>query len=406
MCGSSGGRWLIACQPVSSIDRLRLIGSPDTNKVMMAELSRLSRRALSKVPPNPKKHERAGLIYPFDPDLAMLAVGYQRTATRVLWELYESRASRLEPLYDDLCDQVADDQRIWCWADASVSVRARNVAAFPAGERQVVGTVKNALIDGAHARGIKLRMDPEYPDICVDVRMHDDVVTVSLDLAGTSLSRRGYRESQGAAPLREHLAAVLCMLTRFDARAEIMLDPMCGSGTICIEAALMGTAAPHVRAPMSPVLQELPCFRDSRHFDEPLFADTRPLILGNDVEHQAYRSALANAGRAGVSESCSWRCGDFRRLSRADVEAWANRGQARESTGVIISNPPYGHRLDDREIAQLYRDLSDWCSQFYGWRAAFLVANDSWDEVFGRRARVRKSLKNGPMSCYFHLYDL
>lgn len=388
------------------INHLRLIGSPDTNKVMMAELSRLSRRALSRVPPNPRKHERAGLLYPFDPDLAMLAVTYQRTATRVLWELYESRASRLEPLYDDLCDQVAADPRAWCWPNARISVRARNVAAFPAGERQVVGTVKNALIDGAHVRGIKLRMDPEHPDIFVDVRMHGDAMTVSLDLAGTTLSRRGYREDQGAAPLREHLAAVLCMLMRFDARSEILLDPMCGSGTICIEAALMGTAAPHTQTRISPVLQKLPCFRDSKHFEQPLFADTRPLILGNDIEHHAYRSALANANRAGVAESCSWRCGDFRSLSRTEVESWASRGQTLKSSGIIISNPPYGHRLAEREIAHLYRDLSDWCSEFRGWRAGFLVADESWDGVFGRRARVRKALKNGPMSCYFYLYDL
>lgn len=376
---------------------------------MMGELSRIVRRALSIHLPTPTKHARAGLVYPFDPAVAMLALSHQRTVTRVLWERYKSQATRLEPLYEQLRADIEDDTCTWCWDGAGISVRARNVDSFAAGERQIVGTVKNALIDGAAFHGNTLRVQPRNPDILIDVRMHDDTLTVSVDLGGRSLSRRGYRERQGTAPLREHLAAVLCMLARHDARSEVLFDPMCGSGTICIEAALMGTARPVHAMAVSP-LRALPCFRDITPIEEPLFADTRPVVIGSEIDRHAYRAAVDNAQRACVRDDVVFKCRDFRDISRADVEMWATSKQWDGAGGVIVCNPPYGHRVDDPtnegDVVRLYRDLSDWCTDFKGWRAAFLVANEQWSAAFGRRYRVRKSIKNGPLDSIFYLYDL
>jgi 23S rRNA G2445 N2-methylase RlmL len=390
------------------INTLHLIGSPDTNKVMMGELSRLARRGLGMNPPAPKKQGRGGLIYPFDPDLAALALGYQRTVTRVLWDRYESRASRLEPLYDDLLDDICGDTRPWYWDGARISVQARNVDAFAAGARQIVGTVKNAVLDGAKARGCRLVVDPHEPEIHLVARMHDDVITVSLDLAGRSLSRRGYRQAQGPAPIREHLAAVLCMLARYNPRTEILVDPMCGSGTICIEAALMAIAAPLGSAHSIELPQRQPELRDSKAaaLEGPLFADTRPLIIGNDMDRLAGKAARQNAEAAGVADSVMWLRGDVRALSPERVQALAASQNREERTGLILSNPPYGHRLADPELTEFYASLGDWCSQFRGWRAAFLVGNPAWVEAFGHRPRVQKPLKNGPISGYFYLYDL
>ena len=375
---------------------------------MMGELSRLAQRALSVRPPNPKKSERGGLLYPFDARLAALAVSHQRTVTRVLWELYESRARRLESLYDDLSARVAADPRAWCWDGAGISVRARNVGDFAAGERQIVGTVKNALIDGGIARGIALELSPDQPDLLIDVRMHDRMLTVSLDLGGRSLSQRGYRESAGAAPLREHLAAALCMLSRHDSRRQLLLDPMCGSGTICIEAALMARAAPRTSRPLPELFRRLPVFAEVSPLNEPLFADTRPLVLGNDIDRRVLRLARENAQRAGVDADIVWHSGDVRDLTREQVESWVesqNFGGTTES-GVIVCNPPYGHRMDERDLADLYRDLGRFCSQFRGWRAVFLIANDAWSSAFGRRPRSQKRVKNGNLLCDIAIYDL
>ena len=381
---------------------LRLVGSPGTNKVMMGELIRIAQRTLSVRPPAPRKAGTGTLIYPFDPALARAAVSYHRTATRVLWDLFESDAPRLEPLYDALLADMLEDERPWYWDGAGITVQARNVGAFAAGERQIVGTVKNALIDGAAARGVHLRLAPDAPDIHVALRMQDETMTVSLDLAGASLSQRGYRAAQGAAPLREHLAAVLVMLARHDPRTEVLLDPMCGAGTICIEAALLGQGAPVWGPDRQPAAAALPMFRDQPLAREPLFADTRPVVIGNEIDAAAVRAAQTNGAAAGVD--ATWLRGDFRALTRDRVESLCPADGPR--TGLILCNPPYGRRLEDPRILDLYRDLGDWCSQFRGWRAGFLVANPDWEHAFGRRARVRKPLENGPLRGYFHLYDL
>ncbi|WP_428264884.1 hypothetical protein [Haliangium sp.] len=403
-------------------DGLRLVGTPGTNKVMHAELLRLAWRGLSLRPPEPRKAGTGTLIYPFDPALAWLAVRYHRTATRALWDLYESRAARLEPLYEDLLEDVAADHRGWAWDGARISVQVRNVGAFPAGERQIVGTVKNALIDGARARGVRLDVDPRAPDIHVAVRMHDDALSVSLDLAGASLSQRGYRARHGHAPLREHLAAVLLMLARHDPRRTLLLDPMCGAGTICIEAALLARAAP-LAPERVPACARLPAFaalRDQATGDPDLFPATESLVIGNDIDARALSAARANARAAGVT--CAWLRGDFRTVTPAAIEpeltrwrervesgadpARSGRGGRADPPGLILSNPPYGHRLDDREVLPLYRDLGHWCDQFPGWRAAFLVGHPGFEAAFGRRPRVRKPLNNGSLRAFFLLYEL
>ncbi|MEK7266904.1 MAG: hypothetical protein AAB227_12485, partial [Pseudomonadota bacterium] len=141
-------------------------------------------------------------------------------------------------------------------------------------------------------------------------------LTGSVDLAGASLSQRGWRVDHGVAPLREHLAAVLLMLGRWDVRREILLDPTCGAGTIPIEAALMGRAAPLWQEPRRPACQRLPAFHDAAGDRGPLFADARPVVIGNDQDLAALIMAKQNATAAGLSvaQGPVWRRGDFAAL--------------------------------------------------------------------------------------------
>ena len=183
-----------------AVDHLRLVGVSGTNKVMAGELSRLaSRSSVQGKLASPRKEGLGALVYPFDPQLAVLAVRYHRTSIRVLWDLYESRATRLDPLYEDLLAQVKQDPRGWHAPGLGVSVDARRMEAFAAGERQIVGTVKNAILDGVAARGVKLHVDPEKPDLLFDVRLRDGVLSVSVDLAGRAMHMRGYRKKGGTA---------------------------------------------------------------------------------------------------------------------------------------------------------------------------------------------------------------
>ncbi len=385
---------------MSQIDTLYLVGSPGTNKVMHGELMRLSRRGLSRTIPVGKKHGSGALDYPFDADLAELAIRYHRTSTQVLWGLYESQANRLEPLYDELSHDVATDGRSWPKLGQRFSVHASNVGGFAAGERQIIGTVKNALIDGASKQGVKLEVDAENPDWWIRVRMHGDTVWVGLDFVGRSLSHHGYRLKRGAAPLREHLAAVLLMLARYDARHDILIEPMCGAGTIAIEAALMATAEPRFDKPSA--LDRLP-ERSDIATTGPLFADTVPVILGSEIDPSTLRKAKQNANTAGVANRITWHEGHFRKLTPNLVDdSLAGR---RLSKGLIIANPPYGHRLQDQDVESIYRELYEWTRQFSGWRAAFLVANPEFERRFGR-PRIKKPLSNASIPAYFYLYEL
>jgi 23S rRNA G2445 N2-methylase RlmL len=383
-------------------DTLRLVGVPGSNKVMAGELSRLCRRALGLAMPTPAKAGPGALVYPFDPGIARIAALYHRTASRVLWDRFESDAERLEPLYDELAEGLRGDVGGWLWDGATVSVRARNVSRFAAGERQVVGTVKNAVVAAAAHAGLRVAVDPDRPDVSIAVRMHDEALTVSVDLVGRAMHRRGWRPEAADAPLRENLAATLVMLSRWDARSEVLIDPVAGSGTIAIEASLMASAAPLWPSGEVPALFRLPRFRDVASGAPPLFADTQPRVVANEIDTRTIAVARDNVARALAPVITAH--GDFRdlhphRLARL-VAGWDL-----SRPGVILGNPPWGERMEG-DVVALYRELGRWCEQFRGWRAGFYVANPDWEGAFGRRARVVKPLASGGLRANFYLYEL
>jgi 23S rRNA G2445 N2-methylase RlmL len=386
------------------IDELRIIGSTQTNVVMAAELTRVARRALGIRPPVPRKEGLGQLVVPFDRDLAWCAVTYLRTPTRVLWDVYRSRATRLEPLYDELVGDIRGDARA-LWRDGDgVSVEARRVEAFAAGERQIVGTVKNALIDGAAAHGARLHVDPGDPALRWVARLDDrGELVVSIDLGGGSLSQRGWRRDAGEAPLREHLAAVLLMLCRFDPRTELLVDPMCGSGTIAIEAIHAARATPRP----TPALAALGISRPA----PALFPDAAPLAIGCDLDLAVLAAARDNGRAAGVADRVVWQRGDATALGPELIADIAReRGHPTpDAPGLLLTNPPYGERLDQSDLYELYAALAQTCRRFRGWRAGFLVGNALLEQAFlgaVGRPRIKKPLANANLRAYFYLYDL
>jgi 23S rRNA G2445 N2-methylase RlmL len=386
------------------VDELRVVGSAQTNVVMAAELVRVARRALGRRPGEPRKDGLGQLVYPFDPELAWAAVTYLRTPTRVVWDVFRSRARRLEPLYDELCADIAGDaRRLWRDGDG-ISVEVRRVEAFAAGERQIVGTVKNALVDAAARRGARLHVDPDRPATRWVARMDDrGELVVSIDLGGGSLAHRGWRREAGEAPLREHLAAVLLMLSRFDPRRDALVDPMCGAGTIPIEAVHAARGTPR----QAPALAALGLGRPPPA--PPLFPDADPLVVGCDLDLEVLAAARDNARAAGVADRVTWQRGDVARLEPETIAAIAReRGRTLE-TGVLLSNPPYGERLDEYDLGEIYEALATACRRFRGWRAGFLVGSPILEEVFARvvgQPRIKKPLANANLRAYFYLYDL
>lgn len=393
------------------VDELRIVGSTQTNVVMSAELIRVAQRAVRQRPANPRKEGLGQLVYPFDRDLAWAAVTYMRTPTRVLWDLYRTRAERLEALYDDLCNDIRDDKRA-LWRDGDgISVEVRRVEQFPAGERQIVGTVKNAIVDTMARRGVRLHVDPERPATRWVARQDDHgEIVVSVDLGGGSLSQRGWRRETGEAPLREHLAAVLLMLARFDPRKDVLVDPMCGSGTIPIEAYHLARATPRP----TPALRALGINYVAEGATSleapPLYPDAAPLLVGCDVDIDVLAAARDNARAARAAEAITWQRADVATLTPQVIADIAReRGREPPESGLLLANPPYGERLDERDLVMVYRALAQTYRKFRGWRAGFLVGNPLLEEVFTDlvgRPKIKKPLANANLRAYFYLYEL
>ena len=368
-------------------DALRLVGSAQTNRAMEAELIRVAHRHLGRRPPAPRRDGTGQLAFPWDAELAQAALTYHRTSTRVVRDLYESSARRLEPLYDELRADVGADDRDWLRGARTVSVEVRRMAEFAAGERQVVGTVKNAILDGARARGVTLEIDPERPDLLVVARQDDrGHVVVGLDLSLGTRTRRGWRKDAGEAPLREHLAAVMAIEARYDARRDLVIDPMCGAGTIAIEVALAARGAA--------VLGTAP----------PLWPDARPIVIAGDRDLGVLASARDNAKRAGVD--VIFHRGDFAALGRDRILALAADAGDVPPGGLVLCNPPWGERLELEDARLLYGAFYDWWRSLGDFRCGVLCAHPALEQVFGQRYKVKKPLSaSSNLRSYFYLYE-
>ena len=354
------------------IDGLRIVGSAQTNVVMDAELTRICHRALHRRPGKPAREGSGQLVYPWDPEIATTALAYHRTATRILRDLYASSARRLEPMYEELLAAVVADDRGVFRNRATFSIEARRVTDFAAGERQVVGTVKNAIIDGMARRGIELDVNADAPDVHLVVRLDDaNRIVVSHDLGGGSLSQRGWRRDSGEAPLREHLAAVLLMLGRFDPRRDILVDPMCGSGTIPIEAVLM--AHGRARRPEDGV---------------DLFPGGKPLVVGSDADLDVLATARRNAKWAGVVDELILQRADVTTMNaRLIGDIAKERGWQGEVGGLVLCNPPYGERLDGYDLQATYAELAKLRVGIFGVSATAGVATAAAPQPPGRRRK-------------------
>jgi 23S rRNA G2445 N2-methylase RlmL len=191
------------------------------------------------------------------------------------------------------------------------------------------------------------------------------------------------------------------MLARFDPRKDTLVDPMCGAGTIPIEAIHAARATPRE----APVLAALGLDRPA----EALFADSDPLVIGCDIDIEVLAAARENARAARVGDRITWQRSDIAHLRPEMIHEIAHERGREIQSGLLLVNPPYGERLDDRDLEDTYAALADACTRFRGWRAGFLVGSPILEDVFFRfigRPRIKKPLANANLRAYFLLYDL
>jgi 23S rRNA (guanine2445-N2)-methyltransferase len=262
--------------------------------------------------------------------------------------------------------------------------------------------VKDAVCDRFRAESnVRPSIDKRTPDVRVHAYLTDREATLYLDTSGEPLFKRGYRRDADQAPLRENLAAGLLALTGWTPLLPL-LDPMCGSGTILIEAAL-------IAADRAPGLARTFGFQKLAWYDGPAWqrikqmardrvrpAPASPSIFGSDVASAALAKATANLETAQIAS--------FVHLELADVLV----REAPAPAGVLLANPPYGVRLADQEnLAAFYPRLGDALKQrFAGWTAYFFTGDLRLAKLIGLKAAKRTPLYNGALECRLFAFPL
>ncbi len=321
---------------------------------------------------------------------------FLRTAERILLKVGSFRAETFEELFERTReipweDYIPEDGKFWVAKAASVKSRL-----FSPSDIQSI--MKKAMVERLKSR-YRIEWFPEsgaaYP---VRVFLMKDIVTVGIDTTGTSLHKRGYRPAAGKAPIAENLAAALIMLTPWRGD-RILVDPFCGSGTFPIEAAMM---AAHIAPGMnrSFTAEEWTNVFPKKYWYEAV-NEARDLIddrietdiQGYDADAEVIRTARRNAEAAGVDHLIHFQQREVRDLSHP------------KKYGFIITNPPYGERLEDRAtLPQIYRDFGEAFRKLDSWSAYMITSYEDAQRYFGKKAQKNRKIYNGMIRTYFYQY--
>lgn len=369
--------------------------------VVHDELVRLGATGLAKQP--------GAVVFEGNWAMAYRANLELRAATRVLKPILRFPAYKNEDLYFNI--QKFDFTRT-IEVTQSFAVDATVRDSVFTDQRFVAMKVKDAIADQFRDRTDGKRPDVSLddPDLTVVVRIYKNQVSVALDLSGEALFKRGYRVGAGEAPLKEHLAAGLLMLAGFDSEKPmpVLVDPMCGSGTLLIEAALMsrGIAPGTLRKGFA--MMRWKGFQEDRfkeEMDRALAHETEagsaaegPIFFGYDVDSKVLQLARQNAKRAGVE--------DLIHFERRPMETLT--APSGVTDGWVVTNPPYGTRLGHKESAKdIFRDLAFTLkNRFKGWSAFVLSGDPELSAAMKLKASRKYPVMNGPIECRWLRYDL
>ncbi len=317
-----------------------------------------------------------------------------RTAERVLLKMGSFPARSFEELFERTKALPWPD---WLPEDANFPVEGKSVRSQLHSVPDCQAIVKKAVVESMKRRYKREWFEETGARYTIEVALLNDEATLTIDTSGKGLHKRGYRELAGPAPLKETLASALILLSRWRAGREL-LDPLCGSGTIPIEAALIGqNVAPGLRRsfaaenwPNVPA----PLWREARVEAEDLARrDSEVRVLGSDIDGEALELARLHAREAGVEKNVF-----FQRLPLAQL-------RSSKKYGYIICNPPYGERLGERrEVERLYREMGQVFGALDTWSFYVLTAYTGFEALFGRRADKRRKLYNGRIECQFYQF--
>lgn len=323
-----------------------------------------------------------------------------RCATRIIQPILDFKAYNQNDLYygihrrHDFTKYITSNQTLAVEAHVSDHQALTD-------QRFVAQKSKDAIVDQFTEKfGNRPDVDAKNPDLRVIVRIQQSDVSIALDLTGEPMTFRGYRTEAGEAPLREHLAAALVDLSGWTAD-DALIDPMCGSGTILIEAALKA------RGGLMPRKSRY-LFERWQNFDSAWFAKAQAEVasqaksisklklFGYDKDGKVIARARANAQRAGVEDVIHFEVLPIQKL------------KAPFSKGVLIANPPYAVRLgEEKKIAKEWEDIAYTLKhEFAGWSCWLLSGNKDVSTALHLKSQRKIPLMNGPMECRFLNYQM
>jgi len=354
------------------------------------------------------KQVAVGVEFSGELEHAYRACLWSRVGNRVLLPLLSGNAETAEELYDAI--QSID------WLEHMEPTNSLAIS-FTGSSRAINNThfgalkVKDAIVDQFRlSTGVRPVIEKDTPDIRIHTHLYRGRLSVSLDLSGSSLHRRGYRKFAGTAPLKENLAAALLLRAgwpKMKAEFKQVFDPLCGSGTLLIEAAMMA-------ADIAPGLdREHWGFVQWKKHDQQLWdsllqegekrrtqglKDNEVKFIGADIDARVLENATENSKYVGLDELIEYRTGKVEQMLPPN-----------DFPGLLITNPPYGERLGDSSTLMfMYRSIGDQLkSDFGGWKASVFTGNPELCQVIGLKPDKMYKLNNGPLESQlfnYHIY--
>lgn len=318
-----------------------------------------------------------------------------RTALKVLRPIAQFRIAKKEDLYNHAKNIPWSE---FLTLGKSFSIDSTVQSDFFVNSMYASLKVKDAIADYfRESVGKRPSVDPDDPDIRVHIYLMGDHCEISLDSSGESLHKRGYRIGQGEAPINEVLAAGMILLAGWNGETPF-LDPMCGSGTLLIEAAMIAKGIP------AGIYRKSFGFEKWMDFDENLFSEiynadyereSTIRIFGSDKSVQSCAIAKANIKNAGLSKVIEVEAKDF-----IDLDAPFENG-------FIVTNPPYGERLKPQSLIELYRSMGDVLKQKYaGYSAWIISSSEDGFKSIGLKPSKKIELFNGSLPCSYRKFEL
>lgn len=344
--------------------------------------------------------ERRAVSFTGDKRMLYMANFCLRTASRILVPIAQFKARHTDDIYEQV-KQI--DWSEYMTTKMTFQIDATVYSDYFRHSQFVTYRVKDAIVDWWMERGgVRPSVKLTNPDLYLNVHIGGDIVTVSLDSSGESLHKRGYRVANTQAPINEALAAGMLLLAGWRGQGDFY-DPMCGSGTLLIEAALIArNIAPGI-------YRNGFAFEKWANFDADLFEDVYSddsrerefthKIYGSDAGFYAVQTAMKNIESAGLQ----------RDIEVKQIRVQELRLAEKETEGALVMiNPPYGERLaQDKDVMNLYKDMGTALKhQFSGATAWIISSNDEALKCIGLRPAKRVRLVNGDLDCWFNQYVL